>query len=194
MKPVICLLFLAAAKLAAAHCDTLDGPVVADARAALGRGEVTPALKWVKPAGESEVRAAFARASAVRKQGGAAAELADQWFFETLVRVHRAGENAPFTGIAPAGSAEPAVVAADRAIATGNMDVLTKELTASLSAAAQKRFARVVETRKHAEESMAAGREYVAAYTELIHFLERVRSLTAVPASPPAEPANEHRH
>ena len=33
-----------------AHCDTLDGPVVAMARIALDKGDVTPLLKWVRAA------------------------------------------------------------------------------------------------------------------------------------------------
>jgi hypothetical protein len=31
-----------------AHCDTMDGPVVVAAKAALQEGDVTPVLKWVK--------------------------------------------------------------------------------------------------------------------------------------------------
>lgn len=32
--------------IAAAHCDTLDGPVVMNAKEALKSGDVTPVLKW----------------------------------------------------------------------------------------------------------------------------------------------------
>ncbi len=35
-------------KDAFAHCDTLDGPVVKDARLALDKGDVTGLLKWVR--------------------------------------------------------------------------------------------------------------------------------------------------
>jgi hypothetical protein len=37
-----------------AHCDTLDGPVVATARAALDKGDVAPLLKWVRKDDEKE--------------------------------------------------------------------------------------------------------------------------------------------
>ena len=41
-------------------------------------------------------------------------ELSDQFFIKTLVRVHRAGEGAPYTGIRPAGTdLGPAIPAAD---------------------------------------------------------------------------------
>src|SRR3990172_5644367 len=75
-----------------AHCDTMDGPVVVEARAALEKGEVTPALKWVKPEYEEEVKAAFAKAIQVRSKGPEAKEVADAYFLETLVRLHRSGE------------------------------------------------------------------------------------------------------
>src|SRR5512140_2714587 len=83
---------------ARAHCDSMQGPVVAAARVALQKGDVTPALRWVKPADEAEIHRAFAQAMSVRKAGGTARDLADRYFFETLVRVHRAGEGAPYTG------------------------------------------------------------------------------------------------
>jgi hypothetical protein len=82
---------------AQAHCDTLDGPVVGEARKALDTGNVNLVLGWVQKKDESEIRTAFQKVSAVRKTGGAAKDLADTYFFETLVRVHRAGEGAPYT-------------------------------------------------------------------------------------------------
>ena len=74
-----------------AHCDTLDGPVVKEAQLALEKGDVTGLLKWVRKEHEQEIRDAFARSLAVRVKGKEARELADRYFFETLVRVHRAG-------------------------------------------------------------------------------------------------------
>lgn len=77
-----------------AHCDTLDGPVVAAARKALDSGNVNLILVWVQKKDEGEIRNMFQKAVAVRKAGGQAKELADMYFFETLVRIHRAGEGA----------------------------------------------------------------------------------------------------
>src|SRR5512135_2885220 len=75
-----------------AHCDTLDGPVVKDARTALQTRDVTPVLKWVKKESEAEIRAAFDAALAARGEAPADVQEADMKFFQTLVRVHRAGE------------------------------------------------------------------------------------------------------
>jgi hypothetical protein len=81
------------------HCDTTSGPLIPEAKAALDKGDVTPVPKWIKKDNEAEVKAAFAKAAAVRAKGPEAKELADQYFLETLVRLHRAGEGAPYTGI-----------------------------------------------------------------------------------------------
>ena len=111
---------------AQAHCDTLDGPVVSAARKALESGNVNLALVWVQKSDEAEIRRAFQSASNVRRAGGEARSMADSYFFETLVRIHRAGEGAPFTGLKPAGTVEPPVAAADKAIETGRLQPLAK--------------------------------------------------------------------
>lgn len=183
-----------------AHCDTLDGPVVKDAQAALEKGDVTPVLKWVKKEHEEEVRAAFKKTLAVRGQGAEAKKLADHYFFETLVRIHRAGEGEPYTGLKPAGQVEPVVAAADKAIADGSAGNLARELQEAVEKGLRQRFARVIETKKHAQESVAAGREYVAAYVEFVHYAERIHQDAASGAAhhhegrPPAEHENPGHH
>ena len=85
-----------------AHCDSLDGPVVMDARTALEKGDVTPVLKWVKKEHELEIRNVFEQTMTVRAKGEDAKALADMYFFETIVRIHRAGEGEAYTGLKPA--------------------------------------------------------------------------------------------
>lgn len=155
-----------------AHCDSLDGPVVGAARLALQQGDVTPVLKWVGPQDERPIREAFARTLTVRNLGPDARSLADQSFFETLVRLHRQGEGAPYTGLKPAGSAEPGIAMADQALDKGSADALIAALAHDVEHGVRGRFARVMETRKHAGDSVTAGREYVAAYVAFIHYVE----------------------
>lgn len=158
------------------HCDTMDGPVVQSARAALEAKDITPVLKWVHDDGEAEVKAAFARSLAVRDQGAPARDLADQYFFETLVRVHRAGEGAPYTGLKPAGTKlEPGIAEADEAIGRGSVDGLVEAVTRVVADGIRKRFAAVQERAKHADHNVAAGREFVAAYVEYVHYVEGVQ-------------------
>ena len=165
------LLLPAAAR---AHCDTLDGPVVQDARTALEKGEVTPVLKWVRPADEQTIGEAFAQTVAVRRLGPEAKEMADRYFFETLVRIHRAGEGAPYTGLQPAGRVEPVIARADRALEAGTVDELAQAVARHTEEGIRERFARAAEGRKHADQSVAAGREYVEAYVTYIHYVEGV--------------------
>jgi hypothetical protein len=168
-------LMTASAVDALAHCDTLDGPVVSTAQAALDKGDVTPILKWVKKENEGEIREAFVKTLAVRAKGREAKELADRYFFETLVRIHRAGEGAPFTGLKPAGQDfGPAISGADRAIETGSAADLEKLITGDVAQGIRTRFNKVIETKKHAGESVEAGRAYVAAYVDYVHFAERI--------------------
>ena len=169
---------------ALAHCDTMDGPVVAAAKLALKAGDVTPVLKWVPKADEPQIRAAFERTLKVRTFSPEAREMADNYFFETLVRVHRAGEGEPYTGLKPAASEiEPGMRLADKALETGSADELIKSVTSEVADGVQKRFAHAQEASKHADDSVAAGREYVAAYVEFIHYVESIHQAMTEPAS-----------
>lgn len=163
--------------LARAHCDTMDGPVVADARMALGKGDIAPVLKWVKPEAEREITEAFNRAIAVRGKGQEAQDLADLYFFETLVRIHRQGEGAPYTGLKPAGiEIEPAIKGSDKALETGSVDTLVKELTDVVEQGVRERFERASKARAHAEHNVEAGRHFVEAYVEFMHYVERLHN------------------
>lgn len=163
--------FFAIPDYAAAHCDTLDGPVIQDARKAIAAQDVTPVLKWVKPQEEKSVRAAFKKVLADRAKNH---EAADHKFFESLVKIHRIGEGAPFTGLKAAGAVEPAVAAADQALASGSADDLIKLITDDVAAGIKARFEHAVETYKHKDESVAQGREFVEAYVEYTHYVERL--------------------
>jgi hypothetical protein len=187
------LLALLVTQAASAHCDALDGPVVADARLALEQRDPAAVLKWVRAGDEAEIRTAFARTLAVRAKGRDARELAERWFFETLVRIHRAGEGEPFTGLKPAGHIDPGLAAADTALREGNAEALAHELGAALAAGVARRHATAVERRAHAGDNAASGRAYVEAYVDYAHFVEAAHALAQQGASHHhAEPAG-HR-
>ena len=136
------------------HCDTLDGPVVKDARVALESKDVTPVLKWVRSDKEGEIREAFRHALTVRALGPDARALADRFLFETLVRVHREGEGAPYTGLKSAGTVvDPGIAASDTALETGSVDPLVKLLTGEVDRGLRQRYG------KAAEGAEARGRE-----------------------------------
>lgn len=158
-----------------AHCDGLDSPVVIAAQAALQSGDVNRVLIWVRPQETDEIKQAFEETLAVRKLNPQAQALADRYFFETLVRLHRAGENAPYTGLKPVGrDLGPAIPAADNAIVTGSVEAVSQLLTEKVREGLRAHFQEVVEKKKFAANDVAAGREYVEAYVTYIHYVERL--------------------
>ena len=182
---------MAAPALARAHCDTLDGPVVKTARTALETGKLAPVLAWVKAGDEAEVKAAFEKARAARKLGPQARAVADTWFLETLVRVHRAGEGAPYTGLKPAGlDLGPAVPAADAAVAAGSAQDVETLLVAAVRKGLHERFHRL-KAQKPPADDVAAGRAWVEAYVPYVHWVEGVYQAAAGKLSAHAEPAAE---
>lgn len=158
-----------------AHCDGLDGPVVNAARKALEARNPALVLIWVQEKDEPEIRSAFEQTLAVRALSPQARELADRFFFETLVRVHRAGEGAPFAGLKPAGrDLGPAIPAADKAVEDGSMEPLVKLLTGALHERLREHFNDLVGSKRFHPDDVTAGRAYVKAYVEFIHYVERV--------------------
>ncbi|MET9888068.1 DUF6448 family protein [Streptomyces sp. NPDC006430] len=132
------------------HCDSLDGPAVTATRLALQ--EVSHVLPYVPQEGEQEVREAFGLADQARSLGPTAREVADRWFFETVVRVHRAGEGAPFTGLKPAGlDVGPVISAAERALDDGSAD----ELATLLCAIAREQVEACTHTPWHSKNMLA---------------------------------------
>lgn len=97
------------------------------------------------------------------------------YFFETLVRIHHAGEGVPFTGILPAGSEpEPGIEEADKAVESGSIDALASKLSEALRKVILDRFKTVIAKKKHMDESVEAGREYVESYVTFIHYVEKI--------------------
>ena len=174
---------------AAAHCDTMRGPVVLAGQAALESGDLTPALKWVAAGDEAEIHSAFQRARAVRAQGDEARALADQFFLETLVRIHRAGEGMPFTGIKrDEGEVAPAVVAADRALADDDVEQLVTLVADRVTRQIRTRFRAAAEARRRQDDSVDAGRHFVKLYVDFVHYVERISEAAS------ADGADGHQH
>ena len=155
------------------HCDSMDGPVITQAKKALESGNVNLVLPWVRAEDETEIRSAFENTRSVRKLGSQAERLADMYFFETLVRVHRAAEGAPYRGIKPAGQdLGPAIPAADKALDGGSIEAVIKLLNDAVCDGVHDNFHVALGRGKYDPNDVAAGREYVAAYVSYIHYVE----------------------
>jgi hypothetical protein len=151
------------------HCDTKDGPVVSAARVALETGNVNFVLIWAPKSAEDELKGAFEKTLRVRKTGTEAQELADEWFFETTVRLHRAGEGAPFTGLKPSGlDWGPVVPRAEKAIETNDATETISFVLHTIEADLQERFNRVLSTKDYGVNDVAAGRDFVQAYINFV--------------------------
>jgi hypothetical protein len=106
-----------------------------------------------------------------------AQELADRYFLETVVRLHRAGEGAPFTGLkAEADDPHGLIGASDRALDGRSLDPLKTLLADKIATGLRARYDRVVEASKHADDSVEAGRHFVEAYVEYVHFVEALQN------------------
>ena len=176
------------------HCDSMDGPVVRAAIKALDRGDVTAILPFVPEEDETEVKRAFERVVKVRAQGLEAKEVADRHFFETVVRIHRAGEGSPFTGLKPAGLGHgPVVPVAEEAIGTESPEELVRLLTATVEEQLRERFEHVMRLKREASgEGVKKMREYMEAMLGLEVYSHKLYECAH--AEPHGEVSHGHEH
>jgi hypothetical protein len=172
------------AQNASAHCDALDGPVATAALEALEAQNVNLVLPYAPANAEAELSAAFDQAVAARASGPAAKAVADRYFVETAVRLHRAGEGAPYTSLQPAGTDfGPAIPAAERALDTGDTMALEALLAEEMRHAIRERFTEAKGKRSASEKpkthaDVAAARERVSAEFAFIGFAEGIHRAT----------------
>ena len=177
------------------RCDSMDGPVVKAAIRALDSGDVTAILPFVPEEGEAEVTDAFDKVTKLRAQGPEAREVADRHFFETVVRIHRAGEGAPFTGLKPAGLGHgPVVPVAEKAIEEGSAEDLVKLLTDTVAEQLRERFERVMRHKREAAEGggVKQMREYVETMLGLEVYSHKL--FECAHAEPHGKGAHAHGH
>lgn len=158
---------------ASAHCDTMAGPTAQDGLLALETGNLNHALKWIQPDGEAELREIFEKSIAARDLDPTAQEVADRWFLENLIRIHRAGEGAPFTGLRPKGApVDERVAAADRCIEVGSLEPLAGLVSEEQLPELNRRLAEVLARKDYDTDDVAAGRAYIEAYVRFFKLAE----------------------
>jgi len=167
------IMLVLSTNVAFAHCDTMEGPLIGDAQKAISQNNVNIVLKWIPEVNEAEINDAFNQTMKVRVLSPDAEKLADKSFFETLVRIHRAGEGVPFTGVKPVGTPiNPRVAAADKAIAAGNL-LLVKDLVPEKEMPElTERFEKAMSLKNFDVNDVRAGREYIEAYVQFFKFAE----------------------
>ena len=172
---------IAGAQSAQAHCDSIDGPVAKAVQKALETGNINPVLAYAPASAEAEIRAAFVKSRKVRGLGADARELADQALMETVIRLHRAGEGAIYTGLKPAGiDYGPVIPAAEQAVETGDLAKLKSALMHEIDHALQERLAHVRELQKaplepKTDAEVPHSRKRVSGELGFITFAENLR-------------------
>ena len=156
-----------------AHCDSMEGPVVKASQKALETGNINYVLVWVRAEDEKEIKDMFNKVNKVRALGSEAKELADMYFFETVVRVHRMGEGVGYTGLKPAGyQPEEGIEAADIAIEKNNVSEILAHLEESQHFKVKEYFTDLQSKRNYDVNDLQAGRDYVESYVHFIHYVE----------------------
>ena len=160
-----------------AHCDSYDGPVVKDALKALKKNNVNLVLKWIDASQEQEIIRLFDKTYKLKTGDKEIYEIVEKHFLETLVRLHRETEGAPFTGLKPAGSIKNIILLSDKAISEGNVDDLLIKLNKHTENVIKEKYKKLVELDKVKDESTEKGREYVKAYIDYTHTIEGIHDI-----------------
>lgn len=189
------IILLMAVNPAFSHCDSEDGPIIPAIRTALDNGKLTPLLKWIAADDEAEIKDLFTRVRTLRTQSDEAKEIADQLFIETFIRVHRASEGAPYTGIKAAGTMPPIFTELDNALESGSVDALADKVANAVRENIIKRFDHAKELSEHKDHSVEAGREFVEAYVTYMHFVEGLHNFLTTASEGHHAPSDaEHGH
>lgn len=99
--------------------------------------------------------------------------LAEQYFFEILLRDHRAGEGVAFDGVKPHGwPVDERVKAADQSIALGDLEPLKGLVEPDKWPELQRRFQKVMSLKDFDVNRVEEGREYIEAYVQFFKFAE----------------------
>jgi hypothetical protein len=147
----------------------MDGPVVSACKMALDTGNVNYALPFVPKKAEEELSLAFEKTVKARKLGVDAAEVADLWFFETAVRLHREGEGASFTGLKPAGlDWGPVVPLAEKDIENEDPTDTIEFLKRMVEEKMLEKFEAVISKKDYQSDDVDAAREYIEAMLNFV--------------------------
>ena len=162
---------------ASAHCDSYDGPVIKDAEMALETNNVNLILKWVTKEQEKEITTLFQKIYELRNGDKEVYEIVEKHFFETLVRLHRETEGAPYTGLKPAGTTKQIIQMTDKALKENNVDDFLLKLNNHIDKVVREKYKKVSELNKVKDDSVEKGRKFVAAYVDYTHTVEAIHDI-----------------
>ena len=181
-RPLLSVAFLVALMMfgtqpAYAHCDSYDGPVIKDARQALATNNPKLVVKWINADQEKEVLELFTKTYNLKKGDKEVYNILEKYFLETLVRLHRETEGAPYTGLKDAGTTKPIVQLTDMSIEKENLSAMTDKLNAFMAQVIKEKYDKVVKLEKTKNENPEKGREFVKAYVDYTHTVEALHDI-----------------
>ncbi len=186
------LLLSPLALLLMAHCDTMDGPLIKDAQKALESKSISPVLKWIKEEDEEEITKMFEQVLVFSLKNPELTKMLEMYFLETVTRVHRKGEGAPYTGLKPAGyPIDPIIKKGDLSLETGSAEEVAELLSKEIKKEILKRFEKALKLKNKADEDPDIGRHYIEAYADYIHLIEHLHKLLK---SPSEHHSKKHAH
>ncbi len=175
---MLSLIFLMFGSLrVSAHCDSFDGPVIKDAVKALEKNDVNLVLKWITAQQETEIISLFNKTYALKNQDKEVYKIVEKHFFETLVRLHRETEGAPYTGLKPAGSTIQIIQLTDTALQEDDIEGFIVKLDNHLNKVVNEKYQKVSELYKVKDNSVDQGREFVAAYVDYTHTIAAIHNI-----------------
>ncbi|KAB2840623.1 MAG: hypothetical protein F9K45_08825 [Melioribacteraceae bacterium] len=156
-----------------AHCDSVEGPVVKAAEEALNSGNINHVLIWIPAENENELKELFQKVSGIRNINESVREIADLYFYETVVRIHRMGEGVGYTGLKGKDfKPEEGIEAADLAIRNNSVEEILSHVDESKHEKIKNYFSGLQSKKNFEVNNVAAGREYVSSYVHFIHYIE----------------------
>lgn len=159
------------------HCDSYDGPTVKDALTALKTNNVNLVLKWIDQEQEAQVIPLFHKTYKLRNGDPEIYAVVEKHFLETLVRLHRETEGAPFTGLKPAGSTKPIILLTDQALENKDVDGMLTKLNTFIGTVVREKYEKVAALDAVKNESAEKGRAYVKAYVDYTHTVEALHDI-----------------
>ena len=161
------------------HCDTESGPVIKAAKQAIKTGNVNYILIWVQKDDSEKIIEVFNKTILNIKKDPTNQENYEKELFTTLLKVHREGEGAEFSGIKDDNTVLKPIKMADSAIDDGSIKEVSKMVTNHIERVITEKFTELEHARQFDVNDVEAGREYVRKYVEFMHLIEGLHNLVS---------------
>jgi hypothetical protein len=126
---------------------------------------------------EQEIVYLFNKTNSLKSGDKEVYDIVKKHFFETLVRLHRETEGAPYTGLKPAGQTKKIIQLSDQTIVDNNIDDLLIKLNKHIEKVIREKYKKVAVLSRTKNISIENGREYVSAYVDYTHTLEALHDI-----------------